>query len=104
MAQKLPAMNNEILYLLTTIKFIEMKKLLLLFNLIILLILFSDGTYAQAKKSHGAKGAIIGAAAGAGIGAAVSHDKSKGAIIGGVVGAGAGYAIGHKKKYHRKRK
>jgi len=63
------------------------------------------GTYAQTttKKSHGATGAVIGGVAGAGVGAAVSHDKSKGAIIGGVVGAGTGYAIGHKKKYHRKK-
>ena len=52
-----------------------------------------------------AKGAVIGAGAGALTGAAVSHDKSKGAIIGGVVGAGAGYAIGahHDKTHPRKR-
>jgi len=81
-----------------------MKKLFFLLSLIILM-LCTQGTYAQAhKESHGAKGAVIGGVAGAGVGAAVSHNKAKGAVIGGVVGAGAGYAIGHKKKYHRRRK
>ncbi|MEP6594427.1 MAG: YMGG-like glycine zipper-containing protein [Ginsengibacter sp.] len=80
-----------------------MKKILLFLSLIILLTFFIDTTYAQTRKSHGAKGAIIGGVAGAAVGAAVSHDKSKGAIVGGVVGAGAGYAVGHKKRYHRKR-
>ncbi|MEP6617010.1 MAG: YMGG-like glycine zipper-containing protein [Ginsengibacter sp.] len=80
-----------------------MKKLLFLLSAIIMMTLNFQTASAQTKKSHGATGALIGAAAGAGVGAAVSHDKSKGAIIGGVVGAGTGYAIGHKKKYHRKR-
>jgi len=64
---------------------------------------FTQTGFSQTKKSHGATGALIGAAAGAGVGAAVSHDKSKGAIIGGVVGAGTGYAVGHKKKYRHRR-
>ena len=81
-----------------------MRKLVVLFSIVTAMALNAQGVNAQEKKeSHGAKGAIIGAVAGAGVGAAVSHDKSKGAIIGGVVGAGTGYAIGHKKKYHRKK-
>jgi hypothetical protein len=81
-----------------------MKKLFFLLSLIIVITFSTQRTYAQARKSHGAKGAVIGGIAGAGVGAAVSKDKSKGAIIGGVVGAGTGYAIGHKKKYHRRRR
>ena len=49
--------------------------------------------------SNKAKGAAIGAGAGAITGAAVSNKKGKGAVIGGAVGAGAGYLIGrHKDK------
>jgi hypothetical protein len=44
--------------------------------------------------SKAAKGAVIGGAGGAIVGAAVSNKKGKGAIIGGVVGAGTGYIIG----------
>ena len=80
-----------------------MKKLFFLLSLVLVMILFVEGGYAQTRKSHGAKGAVIGGVAGAGVGAAVSHDRSKGAIIGGVVGAGAGYAIGHKKKHPPKK-
>jgi len=51
--------------------------------------------------SNKAKGAAIGAGAGAVTGAAVSSKKGKGAVIGGAVGAGAGYLIGrHKDKKH----
>ena len=81
-----------------------MRKLICLLSLIIVITFSTQGIYAQTHKSHGAKGAVIGGVAGAGIGAAVSKDKSKGAIVGGVVGAGVGYKIGHKKKYHRKKK
>jgi uncharacterized membrane protein len=81
-----------------------MRKLVVLFSIVTTMALNTQGVaQTEKKESHGAKGAIIGAVAGAGVGAAVSHDKSKGAIIGGVVGAGTGYAIGHKKKYHRKK-
>jgi len=38
-------------------------------------------------------GALVGGAAGAGIGAAVSD--TKGALIGGALGAGGGYLVGH---------
>ena len=49
--------------------------------------------------SRKAKGAVIGAGAGAATGAIISNNKSKGAIIGGAVGAGAGYLYGrHKDK------
>ena len=50
------------------------------------------------------KATVIGAAVGAGTGAAVSRRKGRGAVIGGVVGAGAGYAYGsHRQKTHPKR-
>lgn len=51
----------------------------------------------QPKKkgwSNTAKGAVIGAGAGALTGALVSDQKGKGAIIGGVIGAGAGAGTG----------
>jgi len=80
-----------------------MKKLFFLLGLVMVMTLIVNGGYAQTRKSHGATGAVVGGVAGAGVGAAVSHDRKKGAIIGGVVGAGTGYAIGHKKKYPRKR-
>jgi outer membrane lipoprotein SlyB len=53
----------------------------------------------QQKKgwSKAAKGAVIGGATGAVVGAAVSNKRGKGAIIGGVVGAGTGYIIGRSK-------
>lgn len=44
--------------------------------------------------SKSAKGAVIGAAGGAVVGAAVSKKKGKGALIGAAVGAGTGYVIG----------
>jgi len=63
-----------------------------------------SGTVAQApapaKKegwSKAAKGAAIGGASGAVIGAVVSKKKGKGAIIGGILGAGGGYVIGRSK-------
>jgi hypothetical protein len=55
----------------------------------------------QHKKgmSSAAKGAIIGAGAGAVTGVLVSKKDGKGAVIGGVIGAGTGYVIGrHKDK------
>lgn len=55
---------------------------------------------AQSKWSSRKKGAVIGAAVGAGTGAAVSRKRGKGAIVGGAVGAGAGYIIGR----HRDKK
>ncbi len=49
--------------------------------------------------SNSAKGAVIGAGAGAVGGAIISKKKGKGAIIGGVLGAAGGYIIGkHKDK------
>lgn len=47
--------------------------------------------------SKAAKGAVIGAGAGAITGAIISKNKGKGAIIGGVVGAAGGYIIGRGK-------
>lgn len=55
-------------------------------------------TYPQEQKKKGwsqaAKGAAIGAGAGAVTGILVDKKDGRGAIIGGVVGAGTGYAIG----------
>lgn len=60
-----------------------------------------NGTYAStpvpARKrgwSKAAKGAVIGGASGAVVGAVVSKKKGKGAIIGGALGALGGYVIG----------
>ena len=54
---------------------------------------------APAKKgwSSAAKGAAIGAGAGAITGVLVDKKKGRGAVIGGVVGAGTGYVIGRAK-------
>ena len=55
------------------------------------------GTQPTAKKkgwSDGAKGAVIGGAAGAVGGALIDKKIGRGAIIGGLVGAGGGYLIG----------
>ena len=60
----------------------------------------SGTTQAPAKKegwSKAAKGAVIGGASGAVVGAVVSKKKGKGAIIGGILGAGGGYVIGRGK-------
>ena len=60
-----------------------------------------QGSYAQPEKvpakkgwSSAAKGAVIGAGAGAVTGILVDKKDVRGAVIGGVVGAGTGYAIG----------
>ncbi|MEO8794314.1 MAG: YMGG-like glycine zipper-containing protein [Daejeonella sp.] len=52
-----------------------------------------------AKKgwSSAAKGAVIGAGAGAVTGVLVDKKNGRGAVIGGVVGAGTGYVIGRAK-------
>jgi hypothetical protein len=47
--------------------------------------------------SHAAKGAAIGAGAGAITGVLIDKKNARGAIIGGVIGAGTGYAIGRAK-------
>lgn len=47
--------------------------------------------------SKAAKGAVIGGASGAVVGAVVSKKKGKGAAIGGVVGAAGGYILGRSK-------
>ena len=57
-------------------------------------------TYSQPRKkgwSHAAKGAAIGAGAGAITGVLVDKKDARGAIIGGVIGAGTGYVIGRAK-------
>ena len=62
-------------------------------------------TTVETKKgmSQPAKGALIGAAAGAGTGLIVGKNKGKSALIGGAVGAGAGYLYGkHRQKTHPK--
>jgi hypothetical protein len=47
--------------------------------------------------SHAAKGAAIGAGAGAVTGILIDKKDARGAIIGGVIGAGTGYVIGRDK-------
>ncbi|MBS3913021.1 MAG: glycine zipper 2TM domain-containing protein [Bacteroidetes bacterium] len=56
----------------------------------------STSTETKKKKglSNTAKGAMIGAGAGAIAGAVISKKKVKGAVIGGVVGAAAGAGVG----------
>jgi hypothetical protein len=60
-----------------------------------------QGSYAQPDRvpqkkgwSSAAKGAVIGAGAGAVTGILVDKKDVRGAVIGGVVGAGTGYVIG----------
>lgn len=59
------------------------------------------GSYGQPERvpqkkgwSSAAKGAVIGAGAGAVTGILVDKKDARGAVIGGVIGAGTGYAIG----------
>ena len=57
-------------------------------------------TYSQPKKkgwSSAAKGAAIGAGAGAVTGIIIDKKDGRGALIGGVLGAGTGYVIGRSK-------
>ena len=86
-----------------------MKKFFRVMGLLLVLAIVTLQTKAQTevkevhktKKgwSNKAKGAAIGAGAGAITGAVVSKNKGQGAVIGGAVGAGAGYLIGrHKDK------
>ena len=61
----------------------------------------STSTTEPEKKKEGwnnsTKGAVIGGASGAVLGAIISKKKGKGAIIGGVIGAAGGYILGRKK-------
>jgi hypothetical protein len=64
-------------------------------------------TTTPAKKkgwSHTAKGAVVGAGAGAITGALINKDHLKGAAIGTVVGAGAGAGIGAIVDHQKKKK
>jgi len=54
----------------------------------------SGSTVKKKGWSDAAKGAVIGAGAGALGGALIDKKKGRGAVIGGVVGAGTGYLIG----------
>ncbi|MXV49980.1 hypothetical protein GS399_03275 [Pedobacter sp. HMF7647] len=60
---------------------------------------YTNDQPAQQKKgwSSAAKGAAIGAGAGAITGIAVDKKDGRGAIVGGLVGAGTGYLIGRSK-------
>jgi uncharacterized protein YcfJ len=79
-----------------------MKKIFLLFGLILTVIVSSANfTMAQHRKmSSQAKGALIGGAGGAIAGGLIGHGV-KGALIGGAIGAGGGYVIGNE---HRRNK
>jgi membrane-bound lytic murein transglycosylase len=58
----------------------------------------SQSTAKKTGWSKAAKGAVIGGAGGAVIGAVVNkRNRAAGAVIGGVLGAGAGYGIGRSK-------
>ena len=60
---------------------------------------YTEGTTTSRKKgwSSAAKGAVIGAGAGALGGVLIDKKDGRGAIIGGVLGAGTGYLIGRDK-------
>lgn len=66
----------------------------------------APATAKKKKWSHTAKGAVVGAGAGAITGAIVNKDRVKGAVIGTLIGAGAGAATGaivdHKEKKKKK--
>ena len=61
----------------------------------------STTTAPETEKKEGwskaAKGAVIGGASGAVVGAILSKKKGKGAVIGGIIGAAGGYILGRKK-------
>lgn len=72
-----------------------MKKLSLIFGLIICVLFASVDVKAQSRPiSSQAKGAIIGAAGGALLGGIIGHNV-KGALIGAAIGAGGGYIVGN---------
>jgi hypothetical protein len=74
-----------------------MKKIILTVWMAIALFIVSatlTPIHAQKKWSKKAKGAAIGAGAGAATGALISHKKGKRALIGGVVGGAGGYLYG----------
>lgn len=91
-----------------------MKKLLWVLAIVFTLtVLFDNHVRAQTETkqktrtgwSKKKKGAVIGGAAGAATGVAVSKNDSKGALVGAAVGAGAGYLYGrHKDKKNATRK
>ena len=56
-----------------------------------------DETEKKGGWSKAAKGAVIGGAGGAVVGAILSKKKGKGAVIGGIIGAAGGYILGRKK-------
>jgi len=66
-------------------------------NLVIALVLFAVASTGMVACQNDAQtGALIGAAAGAGLGAAIDNDKAhRGALIGAGIGAGTGYIIGN---------
>lgn len=88
-------------------KIIFMKKTIELFSICFCISVLSASAQTVETKtgwSQKKKGAVIGAAVGAGTGAIVSKQKGTGALIGGAVGAGAGYAYGsHRQKKYPKR-
>ena len=69
---------------------------------VILIAGISLNGYAQRRWSPKAKNAVIGAGAGAIIGALVSkNNRASGALIGGAIGGGAGYLYGRHRVHER---
>lgn len=79
-----------------------MKKIrIVMIAIVALLVMISEFASANPRKkwSHRKKGTVIGAAAGAGVGALVSRHKGRGALIGAAAGGAVGYLHGrHKDK------
>ncbi|MBS7565807.1 hypothetical protein KHS38_15475 [Mucilaginibacter sp. Bleaf8] len=81
-----------------------MKKMIFVLSLITG-ILFTNiiNADAQRRMSSQAKGALIGGAGGALLGAVVGHDL-KSALIGGAIGAGGGYIIGNEHRMNKNKR
>ncbi|WP_146904246.1 glycine zipper domain-containing protein [Adhaeribacter aerolatus] len=79
-----------------------MKKVSLIFSLILLVAIVITAVEVQAQEKRGwspqAKGTVIGAGTGAAAGAIIhKRNRVAGGVVGGVVGGAAGYAIGKHK-------
>jgi len=79
-----------------------MKKVSLIFSLILLVAIMITSVQVQAQERKGwspqAKGTVIGAGTGAAAGAIIhKRNRVAGGVVGGVVGGAAGYAIGKHK-------
>lgn len=81
-----------------------MKKLIFVFTIIIGALLSNANVQAQSRPmSSQAKGAIIGGAGGALLGGLIVHNF-KGALIGAAIGAGGGYIVGNEHRRNIERR